>query len=358
MENISYGVRCYSLEKFSKSEKVVPDQGITSIDLDLTLERYRVAVERAIHDSRFQDSPLSDDAQGVMEAGGKRLRPILVLMSCEAVSGQYTTALPGAIAYELAHEASLVQDDIIDESDLRHDKQTVHKKRGVTAAILVSDLLIFDIFHQLAQYGSSSLSKKRIVRLMSYIGRAANLTIKGEFLESRLNKEPRITEENYIEVAGLKTGSLLASACASGALIGGASEKVVDAMYRFGHNLGIAFQIRDDILDITGKSSELGKPIMKDLQNNSTNIVLANAMERANAYQLNTLHSMLYKKWFALSDTKDLMCLLDELKSIDYASKLAERYTIKSRDCLKVVRSSPTKDKLVSLTYALETRRA
>ena len=188
MANIFSGVRCCLLEKYSKFDKA-PESG--AIELDSILEKYRIAVEKAVRQTQFQESPLSRDAQSVMEAGGKRLRPILVLMSCEAVSGQYTTALPAAIAYELAHEASLVQDDIIDNSDLRHDKETVHKKRGVTGAILVSDLLIFDIFNQLAKYGSSTLGKKKIAQLMSYIARSANLTIKGEFLESHVTKQPK-----------------------------------------------------------------------------------------------------------------------------------------------------------------------
>jgi len=342
------------LEKYSKFDKA-PETG--AIDLDSILQKYRIAVEKAIRHSQFQESPLSQDAQNVMEAGGKRLRPILVLMSCEAVSGQYTTALPAAIAYELAHEASLVQDDVIDDSDLRHDKETVHKKRGITGAILVSDLLIFDIFNQLAKYGSSSLGKNKIAQLMSYISRSANLTIKGEFLESRVTKQSKISENDYLEVAGLKTGSLLAAASASGALVGGASEKVTEAMYRFGYNLGIAFQIRDDILDVCGDSSQLGKPVMKDLQNNSCNIVLIDAMENADLYKQNKINSMLYKKWFALSDMNELLEMLGELKSIEHASKLAEKYTSMSRECLKSLRGSPTKDKLLSLTYALETRK-
>ena len=342
------------MEKYSKFDKA-PETG--AIDLDSILQKYRIAVEKAIRHSQFQESPLSQDAQNVMEAGGKRLRPILVLMSCEAVSGQYTTALPAAIAYELAHEASLVQDDVIDDSDLRHDKETVHKKRGITGAILVSDLLIFDIFNQLAKYGSSSLGKKKIAQLMSYISRSANLTIKGEFLESRVTKQSKISENDYLEVAGLKTGSLLAAASASGALVGGASEKVTEAMYRFGYNLGIAFQIRDDILDVCGDSSQLGKPVMKDLQNNSCNIVLIDAMENADLYKQNKINSMLYKKWFALSDMNELLEMLGELKSIEHASKLAEKYTSMSRECLKSLRGSPTKDKLLSLTYALETRK-
>jgi geranylgeranyl pyrophosphate synthase len=342
------------LEKYSKYEKA-PESG--AIDLDSILQKYRNAVETAVRSSQFQESPLSGDAQGVMEAGGKRLRPVLVLMSCEAVSGQYTTAIPAALAYELAHEASLVQDDIIDNSDLRHDKETVHKKSGITRAILVSDVLIFDIFNQLAKYGSSSLGKKKITQLMSYISRSASLTINGEFLESYITKQSNISENDYLKVAGLKTGSLLAAATASGALVGGASEKVTDAMYRFGYNLGIAFQIRDDILDMSGDPSKLGKPIMKDIQNNACNIVLIKAMERADAYKQNKISSMLYKKWFALADMKELLNLLDELKSIDYASKLAEKYTSMSRDCLRAMRGSSTKDKLISLTYALETRK-
>ncbi len=343
------------MEKYSRIERAADSE---SIELDSVLERYRAAVEKAIRNSQFQESPLSRDAQGVMEAGGKRLRPVLVLMSCEAVSGQFTTSLPAAIAYELAHEASLVQDDIIDNSTLRHDKETVHKKRGVSAAILVSDLLIFDIFNQLAKYGSSTLSKTRIVQLMSYIARAAHLTIKGEFLEARITKQPKITEDDYLEVAGLKTGALMAAACASGAVVGGASEKVTDAMYRFGYNLGIAFQIRDDILDISGDATELGKPVMKDIQNNACNIVLINAMEKADVYRQNIINSMLYKKWFALSDMKGLVNLLTELNSIEFASKLAEKYTSFSRECLKSLRGSAAKDKLVALTYALETRKA
>jgi geranylgeranyl pyrophosphate synthase len=342
------------LEKYSRLDKT-PEPG--TIDMDSVLSKYRIAIEKAVRNSQFQESPLSGDAQAVMETGGKRLRPILVLMSCEAVSGQYTTALPAALSYELAHEASLVQDDIIDDSDMRHDKETVHKRRGITKAILVSDLLIFDIFSQLAKYGSSTLSKKKLAQLMSYISRAANLTIKGEFLESDLTKQQEISEKEYLEVAGLKTGSLLAAASASGALVAGASEKVTDAMYRFGYNLGIAFQIRDDILDIAGDASQLGKPVMKDLQNNACNIVLINAMEKADVYKKNLINSMLYKKWFAISDMKGLLDLLGELKSIDNASKLSEKYTSKSRECLNTLRGSATKDKLISLTYALESRK-
>jgi geranylgeranyl pyrophosphate synthase len=343
------------LEKLSKL-----DNGLvgSSQDLDSIIQTYRLAIEKAIKETLLsQGSPLSKEVQEVMQAGGKRLRPILALMTCEAVSGDYSPAIPAALSYELAHEASLVQDDIFDNSDLRHDHTTVHKRQGMIVAILVSDLMIFEIFTQLSKFESSDLSKAKIARLMRYISTAANLTIKGEFLEAKYATKSSFTEQEYLEVAKLKTGSLLAATSASGALVGGASDDVIDSMYNFGMNLGVAFQIQDDILDIVGNQSQLGKPVMKDLQNNVCNIVLINALEKGDALRKNQINSMLYKKWFAVSDVRSLQSLLKELKSIDYASKLAEKYTSASRDCLSPLGASQVKDRLVALTHALEARR-
>ena len=328
-------------------------------DLDTITQKYRSAIERAIKETNLiQSSPLSHEAQAVMEAGGKRLRPCLVLISCEAVSGQFTTAIPVALAYELAHEASLVQDDVFDNSDLRHDRETVHKRQGLVGAFLVSDLMIFEIFNQFAKYESTTLTKSKMARLMKYIARAANLTIKGEYLEAKYATKSDLSEEDYLEIASLKTGALFAATAASGALVGGASDKVVDAMYHFGENLGIAFQIRDDVLDFTGDSSKMGKPVFKDLQNNVCNFVLINALERADPYKKNQLSSMLYKKWFALSDVKEFTSLLRELKSLEYASKMGEKFTEMSLGYLKLLKSSPAKDRLTSLAMSLQARKA
>lgn len=330
----------------------------SSQDLDPIIQKYRAAIEKAIKETMLaQGSPLSKEVQGVMEAGGKRLRPILALMTCEAVSGDFSAAIPTALSYELAHEASLVQDDIFDDSDLRHDRKTVHKRQGTIIAILVSDVMIFEIFAQLSKYETSKLPREKITKLMTYISRAANLTIKGEFLEAKYATKSSFTEEEYLEVAKLKTGSLLAATSASGALVGGAADAVVDSMYQFGMNLGVAFQIQDDILDITGDQSQLGKPVLKDLQNNVCNIVLINALEKGDALRKNQINSMLYKKWFAMSDVRSLQSLLKELKSIDYASRLAEKYTAASRECLSSVDASQVKDQLIALTHALEARR-
>lgn len=356
MASIFYGGLCFSLEKLSKLDNSLV--GSTPPNLDTIIQKYRLAIEKEIKDSVLsQGSPLSKEVRGVMEAGGKRLRPVLALMTCEAISGDYSRALPAALSYELAHEASLVQDDIFDNSDLRHDRTTVHKRQGMIIAILVSDLLIFEIFNQLSKYEQQGMPKEKTSKLMTYISTAANLTIKGEFLEAKYATKSGFTENEYLEVARLKTGSLLAATAASGALVGGAPENVVESMYQFGLNLGVAFQIQDDILDIIGDSSKLGKPVMKDLQNNVCNIVLINALEKGDALRKSQISSMLYKKWFAMSDVRSLQSLLKEMKAIDYASKLAERFTSIGRENLSVLKDSESKRNLIALTHALESRR-
>jgi geranylgeranyl pyrophosphate synthase len=345
------------LERYSKLDQRQPAPP-SPADVDNALQKYRLTIERVVRETDLiHSSPLSHELKAVMEAGGKRLRAILVLMGCEAVSGQYTSAIPAALAYELAHQASLVQDDVFDNSDIRHDKETVHKRQGTIGAFLVSDLLIFEIFNQVAKYESTPLTKARMARLLTFIAHAASLTIRGEYLETKYTSRSSLSEDEYLEVAALKTGSLLAATAASGALVGGAPEKVVDSMYRFGYNLGVAFQIRDDVLDITGDSAKLGKPVLKDLQNNACNIVLIRAIEKADAYQKSQIDSMLYKKWFALEDVKNLMHILNEVKAIEYASKLGAKYAALSRSFLKPLRASPVKEKLAGLTYALEVRK-
>lgn len=327
------------------------------IEIDALLSEYKEVLEIAMKEAFPQNHPLDKIVLESTLSGGKKIRPILALLSCEMISGSYRKAIPVAIAYELAHSASLVQDDMIDESDLRHDKTTLHKRLGTTKAILVSDLMIFEMFNQLAQYEESDLSKERLGELLRLVSRAARLTAQGEFLDIGLASKDRILESEYLEVAKLKTGSLLAATAASGGIVASASNETVDSLYQFGLNLGIAFQMRDDILDIVGDAQKLGKPIMKDIQNNASNIVLINAISNANPQQKNVIDSMLYSKWFTASDLQDLIGVLKTLGSIEYATSMLSSYAEKSRRCLQLLPDNAAKVKLEKLTYALESRK-
>jgi geranylgeranyl diphosphate synthase type I len=320
------------------------------------VEPYREALQEYFSSKRAEGSPLSEAIAGIIDAGGKRLRPVIAMLVCEAVSGSFEKALPVAAAFELAHSASLIQDDIIDESAVRHGQMATHKKYGETKAILISDMMIFEIFLELAKYGGSGMSATRLAKLSSYIGNSAKFTAEGEFFDSILAEKGSATEEEYVKLAELKTGSLFAAAAACGAIAGRGTLKQVNASYQFGRNLGISFQIRDDILDIVGNEEATGKPLLKDLQNNASNMVLIHALSHADNYQKQSIHSMLYKKWFALQEIQALMKTLDQLGSIDHSNAVERNYAAAAKKALEALPASAARSKLEQLTEGLGSR--
>lgn len=302
------------------------------------------------------EGPLQAIAISAMESGGKRIRPIMALLCCELVSGGYTKAIPIATCYELAHSASLIQDDIIDESEMRHNEATVHKKHGIVKAILASDLLLFNIFSELAKYRSINISKRMLTELILYIAKSAKYTAEGELMELELSSKDNITEEDYIKLASLKTASLFAAACASGAIAGGAKRSLTEMVYKYGFNLGIAFQINDDVTDIVGESNVIGKPVLKDIQNNATNIVIVNALRKADAYQRQIIQSMLWKRWFSSSEIERLRATLEELGSIQFAEQLAKRYANEAVSIINHFDESRARQKLIALAMLIGKR--
>ena len=320
------------------------------------IERYRTAFQTYLSARNEHASPLSDAISEILRTGGKRLRPVIAMLTCEAAGASFEKAFPVAAIFELAHSASLVQDDIIDESTMRHGQVATHKKYGETKAILISDMMIFEIFLELAKYGDGGLPDKKVAKLASLVGNAAKLTAEGEFFETALAEKGTVSEEEYVKLAGLKTGALFAAAAACGAVVGGATQKQVEAAYEFGRSLGISFQIRDDILDIVGNEEATGKPLLKDLQNNACNLVLVHALTNADPYQKHAIHSMLYKKYFALQEVQALMRTLDHLGSIDHSNAVEREYANAAKKALEEFPASPARLKLEQLTEGLGSR--
>ncbi len=322
---------------------------------DLVIAEYKSIVESAIQDALKGDSHLTLAASTAISGGGKRLRPITCLLSCEAVAGDFANAIPVALSFELAHAASLIQDDIIDESDLRHHELTTHKKYGSVRAILVSDYLLFTIFSELSKYAKTAKSKNRIHEVLQYVASSAKMAASGEFSDMLLTTKGDVTEEEYFEMAGLKTGSLFAGAAASGAVVGGAKRNVVDAFYHYGHYLGMSFQIIDDILDFVGDPKETGKPLFSDLKNHACNIVTVHALSQADRFDRNSLHSLLLRHSYSTSAAKKVLSVMEKLGTIEYASNLVLQYSALARKHLNILPDSPAKKKLEFITYAILT---
>ncbi len=323
------------------------------ITLSDVIGSYGEKVDAALARLMTIDTKLGEAACEAVLSGGKRVRPALVLMACEAVSGSLEQAMPIAVAYELAHSASLTQDDIIDDSDLRRGAPTTQSKYGVASAMLVSDVLLFKIFEVLGTYGGIAITKRRLATLLAQLGAAARKTAEGEFQEVALASKRHRTESDYVNAAGLKTGSLFAAAAASGAIVGKASKGTVKDLYEYGYHLGISFQIVDDMLDVAGVSSETGKPVFKDLQNDSTNIVLTHAIENADAYKRNIISSMIWKKSYGITDAQSLATIFEETGSLKYARELAIKHASIAGGHLFKLPETDAKARLLQLTHVL-----
>ncbi len=314
---------------------------------------YRLAIDKALQELTEGHSQLSEAASAALSAGGKRLRPILTLLSCEAMSGSYDNAIPAAIAYELAHAASLVQDDIIDDSPLRHNKPTAYSKYGTVRAVMVSDYLIFTIFSELSKYGQIDLPKDRFGLLLSYFADSAKTAAKGEFSDVLLATKGGVTREEYLDMVGFKTGALFAACAASGGIVGGASKRVINSMYRFGHHFGLTFQIMDDIMDIVGNPKVTGKPALKDIENNASNIVVIHSLSKLNTKEKKTIGSLRWREKIPQSSVKKVIDMFEKTGSLEYAMSLAARYNAICRICLRSLPSSIAREKLDRLTRAL-----
>lgn len=197
-----------------------------------------------------------------LENGGKRLRPILLLMVCDAFGGNLDEARRAALGIEMYHNFTLLHDDVMDRSDMRRGKPTVFKKWGTDTAILSGDVML-----TLAGGYMTDVPDRCLRAVLREFEDMAIGVYEGQQLDMEFEKSDDVTLERYMEMIRLKTSVLLGAACSIGARIAGASDEDCRAMYRFGESLGIAFQIQDDYLDVYGDAATFGKPVGGDILN-------------------------------------------------------------------------------------------
>jgi geranylgeranyl pyrophosphate synthase len=210
---------------------------------------------------------LAEHAGATIRAGGKRLRPLLVFL-CASDGGP---ALPAAVAVELLHMATLVHDDVLDRAELRRGRPTVFSAGGREAATATGDLLLSRAFAELTTAGSAEA-----VRVLSA---ASDGLVRGELMQRADAWSTDVTPERYMERCRLKTATLFEAACRLGALLGGDSE-TADALGRFGDRIGLAFQLLDDVLDVSGPPERTGKPRGADLLDGTVTLPLILARRR------------------------------------------------------------------------------
>ena len=240
------------------------------------------ALEQYVQPERLPQKTVYEAMRYSLLSGGKRLRPILTLLSCEACGGHAEDAVPFACALEMIHTYSLIHDDLpaMDNDELRRGMPTNHIKFGEAMAILAGDALLNRAF-ELASSKSQITAERTIaaIRILSESSGAYGM-IGGQVIDIE-SEHKTISAEELKHLHALKTGAIIRAAGKMGAVIAGAEQEKIDALDAFCLNLGIAFQIQDDILDVTGTEEALGKPIGSDAENGKTTYITLYGKERA-----------------------------------------------------------------------------
>ncbi|MBN2365001.1 MAG: polyprenyl synthetase family protein [Calditrichaeota bacterium] len=220
-------------------------------------------IQTELHQSVTDDLPLSlrDPILYFLESPGKKIRPLLTLLACEAVDGEVREVMPAAVGIELFHDFTLIHDDIMDKDDMRRGRFTVHRKWGDDAAILVGDLLVGLAYKKMLECQPEYLEK-----VLNLFNETLIKVCEGQALDKEFEKVEHVSLDAYIDMISKKTAWLFQLSAQLGALLGGASEEQVREMAYFGYSLGIGFQIQDDWLDYAGEETALGKKVGSDLK--------------------------------------------------------------------------------------------
>jgi len=243
-----------------------------------SIEELLEVIERNLSEYRennlFYPAELYDPVFYTLQHGGKRIRPVLVLMGLNLFEDCIDEGIASALAVEIFHNFTLLHDDIMDNSSQRRSRPTVHKKWGVNTAILSGDAMMILAYRFLAKSPQKHLSS-----LMNVFNKAALEVCEGQQLDINFEAGSSVQEKDYLEMIRLKTSVLLAAALQMGAVLGNADQEDQENLYLFGLNLGLAFQLQDDYLDTFGDQSVFGKRIGNDILTNKKTFLLVKALE-------------------------------------------------------------------------------
>lgn len=264
-----------------------------------------------------------------IKSGGKRLRPFLLIKSSEMFGGNLRRALPAAAAVELVHNFSLVHDDIMDNDDMRHSVQTVHKHYGMPLAILAGDILFSKAFELLAVNGrAKGISEKAICEMVAKLSSACIQVCEGQATDVRMasmKDELSIDSPQYINMISKKTAALFELSCALGVLSAPNSNAIdVERLSWFGRNIGIAFQLVDDLIGITGDPKLTGKAVGNDLREGKKTYPILLALRNAKGENRSKILKIFGRKNASASDLKDAVGTISTI-GIDQEIRLAAR---------------------------------
>jgi len=301
-----------------------------------------------------EDEPaiLYNAARHLPIGGGKRLRPFLVMISCESVFGDIEKTYPFGAALELMHNFTLVHDDIMDKSKLRRNVPTVHVKYGEPAAILAGDLLFARSFEAMHDLSVDCNVFKELDRML--VQCILNIC-EGQQIDMEFENRKIVTKDEYIDMIIRKTAVLFRLASQGGAIIGNGNKEEISALTEYGLNLGLSFQIWDDFLDMSSNEKTLGKDIGNDIRNGKKTLIAVHSLHNATGDDKRILDQYFGNINSSDEDIKRVFSLFKDMGSIDYAKNKSLEYNQKAKSALGVLRDSEAKEMLYDLAdYSIQ----
>ena len=280
-------------------------------------------------------------AQYIVGAGGKRLRPALVLLSARAFGETHNARCELAAVIEFIHTATLLHDDVVDESSLRRGRKTANAEFGNAASVLVGDFLYSRAFQMIVEAGS--------LRVMKVLADATNVIAEGEVLQLLNVHDADTDEEKYLRVIRYKTAKLFEAATQVGAIVGGATSEAETALAEYGMHLGTAFQLIDDVLDYSGDLTETGKNLGDDLAEGKPTLPLIYAMRAGDAAERNVIRHAIEQGGKA--DLERVVAAILRTGALDYAREQARAEADTAIERLALLPHSACRDSLLQLAH-------
>jgi octaprenyl-diphosphate synthase len=297
-------------------------------------------VDACIEDSLKSDVVLINQiAHYIVASGGKRLRPMLLTLCAHACGYKGQDHISLAAIIEFIHTATLLHDDVVDESELRRGQQSAHAVWGNAASVLVGDFLYSRSFQMMVGLNS--------MRIMEVLANTTNTIAEGEVQQLLNMGDPDVTQHLYMQVIENKTAKLFEAACKLAAIIGGQSQEVEQALAMYGKRLGSAFQIADDVLDYNGDADTMGKNAGEDIAEGKATLPLILARKRCDEQERKLLDSAIRNG--GADDLKPVLAIIEKTDSINSAMEIARAHALEARQKIGALPESPWRTALEQL---------
>ncbi len=299
-----------------------------------SIKQLRDIIDTKIRRTQYINDPpgLYEPITYLMGLGGKRMRPVLVLLSTELFGGDITKAMDAAIGIELFHNFTLIHDDIMDKAPLRRGQPTVHEKWNENTAILSGDVMFVEAYKRMIKVDDAILRD-----VLDVFSDTASGVCQGQQSDINFETRDQVTVDEYLEMIRQKTAVLLAGSMQIGALIGGADKDQADLLYEFGENLGLAFQLQDDILDVYGDPEKFGKQVGGDILANKKTYLLIKAKTLATGEIDLELKQWIDGTHKPADKIKGITTIYNRLNIRDYAESEMKKFALKALRALDAI---------------------